>query len=170
METFVDMVRHGGGAQFNPLFEEKGGWIVWEGPKCVTRMMDALMEPTHLGRHQPLQGSSGWEPYIHCRSNFSGFFVRKDHVLFKLNTEKLLACIVTLKDELVIAKFAVPKPSPQALQSWIQTLNRELRGITLTLCKNVGKTYFLISANDNNIIRHALMLSPCKEQWGTCML
>jgi hypothetical protein len=28
METFVDMVRHGGGAQFNPLFEEKGGWIV----------------------------------------------------------------------------------------------------------------------------------------------
>ena len=48
-----------------------------------------------------------------------------------------------LKDQLLIGKFVGPKPSPHAMQLWIQTLNHELRGNTLSLCRNVGKGFFL---------------------------
>lgn len=81
METFVSMVRHGGGARFDSLLEEKGEWIVWEGPKRDTRMVDALMEPTHLGRCQPLQASSWRGSSIHCRSNLNGL----GRIVFFLN-------------------------------------------------------------------------------------
>jgi hypothetical protein len=36
--------------------------------------------------------------------------VRKDVVMFKVDSQKLLACIAILQDQIVITKFVGPKP------------------------------------------------------------
>ena len=72
----------------------------------------------------------------------------------------LLARIDVLKDQLLIGKFAGPKPSPQGMKLWIQALNHELRGSALSLCRNVGKGFFLLSGEDKD----ALMVSPFRSK------
>lgn len=38
-----------------------------------------------------------------------------------------------------------------------------------TLCRNVGKGYFLLASNEKETLHNAPMLSPYKSKWGTCM-
>ena len=40
----------------------------------------------------------------------------------------------------------------------------------LSFCMNVGKGYFFLKGEDPDALNHALMLSPYKSKWGTCMI
>ena len=71
--------------------------------------------------------------------NFSGFLIRKDAIVFKVNKEKLAARIALLKDQLLIAKFVEPKSTSQNMDLWLKTLNEGLRGSTLSFSSKVGK-------------------------------
>lgn len=97
------------------------------------------------------------------------FLVRKDANKFKVNTKMLFARIALLKDQLLIGKFVEPKSPPQTMRLRIQTLNQELRGCSLTFCRNVGKG-FLLSGDDKDTLHNAMMLCPFISKWGTCML
>lgn len=88
--------------------------------------------------------------------------MRKDAVRFKVNTEKLLAHIACLKEQILIAKFVGSKPSAQILKLWLQALNQELRGSSLAFCRNVGKGFFFLMNEDQDALHNALMLSPFK--------
>lgn len=48
--------------------------------------------------------------------SFNGFLLRKDVIKFKVNTQKLLAIIDVLKDQLLIAKFIGSKSSFQVMK------------------------------------------------------
>ena len=96
--------------------------------------------------------------------------MKKEAIQFKVNTKMLLARIDILKDQLLIGKFVGPKPSPQAMRLWIQTLNYELRGSALSLCRNVGKGFFFLNGEDKVTLNNALVVSPYISKWGTCML
>jgi hypothetical protein len=98
------------------------------------------------------------------------FLVRKDAITFKVDPEKLNARIALLKEELLITKFLGPKPAPQDLVRWLSTLNQELGGNKVSFCMNVGKGFIFLRSEDSNAIHTALMLSPYKSKWGTCML
>ena len=102
--------------------------------------------------------------------NFSGFLIRKDAIPFKVDSGKLRACIASLREKLLIGKYVGPKPTPQIMRLWLQSLNPELKGCTLLFCMNVGKGYFFLEGNDQDVLCNALMLSPYKTKWGTCML
>jgi hypothetical protein len=102
--------------------------------------------------------------------NFSGFLVRKDAITFKVDSEKLNARIALLKEELLIAKILGPKPAPQDLVRWLSALNQELGGNEVSFCMNVGKGFMFLRSEDSDAIHNALMLSPHKSRWGTCML
>ena len=104
------------------------------------------------------------------KMNSSGFFMRKDAIVFKVNPDKLAARIAIFKEHLLIAKFVGPKPTSQEMEMWLETLNLELRGSTLALCINVGKGYFFFQGDDMDALHNALMLSPFKSKWETCML
>ena len=82
----------------------------------------------------------------------------------------LLARIEVLKDQFLIGKFVGSKPPPQAMKLWIQALHQELRGSALSLCRNIGKGFFLLSGEDKDVLNNALMVSAFKSKWGTCML
>lgn len=58
------------------------------------------------------------------------------------------------------------------MRLWIQTLNHELRDSTLTICKNVGKGFSLLSGDNKNGLNNALMLSSFRSKWstGTCLI
>lgn len=122
------------------------------------------------GELNPFKGHNGEILPTNLERSFSGFLVRKEAIKFKVNTKKLLARIEELKDQLLIGKFVGPKPPPQAMNLWIQALNRELRGSALSLCRNVRKGYFLLSGEDKDTLNNALMVSPFRSRWGTCML
>ena len=96
--------------------------------------------------------------------------MRKEAIKFTINTQKLLARIDVLKDQLLIGKFVGPKPSPHAKKLWIQAANQELGENALSLCRNVGKGFFLLSGEDKDILNKALMVSPFRSKWDTCML
>ena len=102
--------------------------------------------------------------------NFSEFLVRKDSVSFKVDPEKLNAHIALLKAQLLIAKFLGPKPALQDMERWLQALNQELRGSLLSFCMNVGKGFLFLKGEDLDALHNALMLSPLKSKWGTCMI
>lgn len=56
------------------------------------------------------------------------------------------------------------------MRLWIQALNQELGESGLTVCRNVGKGYFLLKGEDTDALNNAMMLSPFRSKWGTCML
>ena len=90
--------------------------------------------------------------------------MRKDPITYNVNSHTLKEQIVVLKDQLLIAKFVGPKPPMQDLKLWIQALNKELRGKTLSICRNVGKGFFFfLLGDDKDVVLNALMLSPFKS-------
>ena len=55
------------------------------------------------------------------------------------------------------------------MKLWIQALNQEFRGSTLSFSRNVGKGYFTLSSEDEDALSNALMLTPFRSNSGTCM-
>ena len=118
----------------------------------------------------PFRGQSGEVLPAHLERSFSGFLVRRDAIKFKVNSEKLLALITLLKDQLLIGKFVGPKPKSQAMKLWIQALNQDLRGNTLELCRNAGRGFFILRGECRDALNNALMMSPFKSKWATCLI
>jgi hypothetical protein len=177
METFAAKVRYGSGPRFDPMMEEKGGWIAGESHRQDEEMQDAVIEGLAEANQRlegedpnPFKGHHGEVLPPNMDRSFSGFLIRKDALKFKVNTEKLLARIAELKDQLLICKFVGPKPPPHTMRLWIQALNQELRGNTLAFCRNVGKGYFILSGDNEDALTQALMLTPFRSKWGTCMI
>ena len=179
MESFAAKVRYGIGPRFDPLLEEeeKGGWIAGEARAQDVEMADAVIEALAEASQQiserdlnPFKEQIGEIFPSNLERNFSGFLIRKDAITFKVDSGKLCARIESLKAKLLIGKFVGPKPTPQTMRLWLQSLNQDLRGITLSFCMNVGKGYFFLEGNDCDALCNALMLSPYKTKWGTCML
>ena len=125
MEAFASKVRFGSGPRFDPMLEEKGGWVAGEGPRQDVEMAEAVIEILAEASQQngedvnPFKGQCGEILPPNLERSFRGFLVRKDAVKFKVTTEKLLACIEVLKDQLLIGKFMGTKPPPQAMRMWI---------------------------------------------------
>jgi hypothetical protein len=177
MESFAAKVRHGNESRFDPMLEERGGWIAGEARRSDVEMTDAVIEVmaevnTRIFKNDlnPFKAQVGEILPSNLERNFSGFLVRKDAISFKVNSEKLQTRIQLLKDQLLIGKFVGPKPQIQDMHKWLQTLNQELRGSSLSFCRNVGKGYFFLQSEDKDALHNALMLSPLKTKWGTCML
>lgn len=121
------------------MMEEKGGWIAGEEQRQDVVMENAAIEglaeasqPIGGGDLNPFKEQNGEILPPNMERSFSGFLVRKDAMKFRVNTQKLLARIEMLKDQMLIGQFIGPKPSPQEMRLWIQCLNQELRGSTLT--------------------------------------
>ena len=159
------------------MMEEKGGWIAGEAIQLDVEVEDAMIEGLAEANQQmrggdfnPFRGQYGGILPSNLERSFTSFLVRKDAIKFKVNSKKLLARIAMLKDQLLIGKFVGPKPPPQEMRLWIQTLNQEVRESGLTFCRNVGKGYFLLKGEDTDALHNAMMLSPFRSKWGTCML
>ena len=175
--SFAEKVRSGGGTRFDPMMEKKGGWIAGEAQRHDIEMPEAVIGALADANNQieegvlnPFKEQYGETLPPNLERSFSGFLVRNDALKVRVNSEKLLARIAMLKDQLLIGKFVGPKPNPQAMRMWIQTLNQELRGSTLEFCRNVGKGFFILSGDDRDALSNALMLSPFKSKWGTCLI
>ena len=67
-------------------------------------------------------------------------------------------------------KVCKSKTQSSRFRVLVQTLNHELRGYTLTMCRNMDKGYSLLVSEENETLHHALMLSLFKSKWGTCIL
>jgi hypothetical protein len=167
----------GGKPRFDPMLEERGGWVAGEGPKGDTEMSEAVIEvlaeaSKQISENQlnPFKEQAGEILPGNLERNFSCFLVRKDAITFKVDSQKLNARIALLKKQLMIAKFLGPKPAPLDLERWLTSLNQELGGSKVSYCMNVGKGFFFLRGEDSDAIHNALMLSPFKSKWGTCML
>jgi hypothetical protein len=176
METFVAKVRYRIGSRFDPMMEERGRWKAGAGEQQDVVMSDAVIDLMAEANNQiskgeliPFKEQIGEVPPPNMERNFNGFLMRKDAVTFKVDSEKLKARIAKLKDQLLIAKFVGTKPPIREMDAWLQTLNQALRGETLTFCRNVGKGFFFLASEDSDALHNALMLSPFKSKWGTCM-
>ena len=177
MESFASKVRFGNAPQFDPMMEERGGWITGEAQRQDVEMEDVVIEGLAAtsqqiseGNHNPFKKLIGETLPSYLERSFSGFLVKKESIKFKVNTDKLLARIEVLKEQLLIGKFVGPKPNPHAMKLWIQTLNHEIGDNALSVCRNVGKSYFLIECKDKDALNNALMVSPFRSNWGTCMI
>ena len=135
METFAAKVRYGYGcgSRFDPIMEERGGWIAGEAQKHDTEMTNVVIEVmAEVSQHikeelNPFKEKVG-DPFVKSGKELSGFLVRKDANSIKINSQKLLVCIDVPKDQFLIAKFVGPKLPLNTMRSWLKTLNQELRG------------------------------------------
>ena len=55
MEMFAEKVRYGNGPRFDPLMEEKGGWISGEAPRQDMEMIKVVMEVMEEANKQILK-------------------------------------------------------------------------------------------------------------------
>ena len=84
-------------------------------------MIEGLAEASQQiagGDLNPFKGHIGEILPSNLERSFSGFLVKTKAMQFKVNTEKLLARIEELKDQLLIGKFVGSKPPPQAMKQW----------------------------------------------------
>lgn len=146
IESFAAKIRYGNGLRFDPIMEERGSWIVGEVLKHDIVMIDVVIEvlveaSKQIGSEElnPFKGITGEILSLNLERSFRSFLARKDAISFKINSQTFLACIALLRHQLLIAKFVGSKPPLQAMRLWLKTLNQELRGSTLTLCRSVGK-------------------------------
>ena len=54
--TFADKVRFGGGLRFDPMLEEKGGWIAGEDPKRDEELTEVVIEALAEASQQIWEG------------------------------------------------------------------------------------------------------------------
>lgn len=163
MKFFASKVRNESGMRFDLVVDRKGEWISGE---CLdiemSQTMIGIMDEANQGALNnalmPFRAQISEILPLNVENNFSGFLIRKDMVPFKVNSQKLIAHINLLKDQLLIAKFVGPKPIPQAMESGSKTPNHELKGSFLTFSRNVGKGYFFLSRDEKVEIHNALML------------
>lgn len=167
----------GGGQRFDPMLAEKGGWVAGKDPKRDVEMAETVFEVlveasnhVHEGHLNPFKEQIGDLFPTNLERNFSGFLVRKDAIIFKVDLMKVSARIALLKEQLLIAKFVGPKPTLQDMERWLRALNQNLGDCGLSFCMNVGKGYFSLKGEDTDVLNKALMLSPYTSKWGTCMI
>ena len=105
MESFAAKVRFGNATRFDPMMEEKGGWIAGEAPRQDIEMEEAVIEGLAEASQQilggdlnPFKGHYGEILPSNLERSFSGFLVKKEAIQYMVNTEKLLARIEALKD------------------------------------------------------------------------
>lgn len=112
METFVAKVRFGSGPIFDPLMEEKGGWISREVHVSHEEMMEAVIESMAQDRKQEMKGMLN--PFKEhpgeilpkdVEWDYSKFLVRKKMISFKVHSDKLINRIALVKDQILIEKF-----------------------------------------------------------------
>ena len=96
METFAAKVRYESGPRFDPLLEEKGGWIAGEARGQDVGMLEAVIEALVEVSQQiserdlnPFKEQIGEILPSNLERNFSGFLIRKDAIPFKVDSEKL---------------------------------------------------------------------------------
>ena len=137
--TFAEKVTYGKGSRFDPMLEEKGGWVAGEDPERDEEMVEAVIEDlahtsnhVHEGHLTPFKEQVGEILPTNLERNSSGFLVRKDAIFFKVDPVEVSACIAFLKDRLLIAKFVGPKPTLQDMERWLQTLNPKIGDSVLT--------------------------------------
>lgn len=96
MKTFVAEVRYGNGSRFDPILEERGGWIAGEAQKLNVEMTDAMIEVMAVANNQgsrdvliPFKEKYGEILPSNLEMIFYGFWVRKDAITFKVNSQKV---------------------------------------------------------------------------------
>ena len=100
MESFAAKVRYGSDTRFDPMMEEKGGWIARDTHRRDEEMPDAVIEVL-VEANQRLKGEEpnlfkGYQGEVlpsNLDRSFSGFLVRKNALKFKVDTAKMLAKI-----------------------------------------------------------------------------
>lgn len=117
MESFAAKVRFGSGPRFDPMMEERGGWIAGEAHRYDSEMTDAIIEvmaevnaQTSKDDLNPFKAQIGEILPSNLERNFSGFLMRKDAISFKVNSEELHAWVPAMKEQLLLGKFVGPKP------------------------------------------------------------
>lgn len=99
---------------------------------AVIEVMAEANDRMEVTKINPFRAHHGEILPENVERNFSGFLVRTNALMFIVVSQKLQARIAMLRYQLVIVKFVGPKPSPQAIGLWLQTLNHELRGSQLS--------------------------------------
>lgn len=86
------------------MLEEKDGWVAGDGQKHE-EMADAVIEVmAEANQHNmredlnPFKVEAGEILPLNLERNYSGFLMKKDAIKFKVNTDKLLARILCLKE------------------------------------------------------------------------
>lgn len=105
METFAAKVKYGGETRFDPLLEERWGWIAGETCMQDSEIMEVVLEnmaqvseKTADEAPNPFKEQLGEILLADVERNYSGFLVREKAISFKVNSEKLVACIAILKE------------------------------------------------------------------------
>ena len=103
MATFAEKVKSGGGARFDPMLEEKGGWVAGEDLKRDEEMAEAVIEVLaqasnhdHEGHFNPFKKQVGEILPPNLERSFSDFLVRKEAITFKVDPLKVSARIALL--------------------------------------------------------------------------
>jgi hypothetical protein len=132
---------------------------------------DGISNPTYFwGRSQFLWVQSGEILPTNVERYFSEFLVRKEVAPFKVNAQKLLACISLLKDQLIIAKFVCQKSLPYSIYSlylgcfpWISLSDSKDLSTVVNVCHSCSWTISIYKLLTTSSVLQQLGVFKCKH-------
>lgn len=83
--------------------------VTWDMPTVMIEVMVEGSKQIVVEELNPFKEKYGEILPTYLESNFSGFFAWNKVIPFKVNSEKLIARIANLKDQILIGKFVGPK-------------------------------------------------------------
>jgi hypothetical protein len=184
MASYADLVR--GGTQEGRSTQAHGGRNERETPgaaqggqhgsgsservNSVTETIEVVFEgqaksPTSL---HPTKAQEGEQlPPGYSRS-YAGLLLKDLKREIQVNQDAVKQEMEYLQTFAVIAFFIGGKPSEHLMFEWLEKLKEHVQG-PLVRGRNLGRGFFILKANDKDVVKNLLMLTPYRSKFGLCV-
>jgi hypothetical protein len=102
------------------------------------------------------------------RRNYAGFLLRDLNREVEVNQDAVKHEMEYLVKFATIVCFVGGRPTDHQLRNWLETLCKRVDGV-ITLGRNLGKGFFLLKANHEEVARKLLPLTPYRSTEGMCV-
>ena len=120
---------------------------------------------------KPSEGESLPDGYAR---NYTGFLIKTNKRQIHVSKELVAPEERFLQDHFIVASFIGRKPSSSGFTTWLSKLNSEITGGTISYSGDLGRGFTCLKASNQNVVRQALVLTPCRigsflyvfQQWN----
>jgi hypothetical protein len=136
----------------------------------VTETIEAVFEgqaksPTSL---HPMKAQEGEQlPPGYSRS-YAGLLLKDLKREIQVNQDVVKQEMEYLQTFAVIAFFIGSKPLEHLMFEWLEKLKEHVQG-PLVRGRNLGRGFFILKADDKDVVKNLLMLTPYRLKFGLCV-
>jgi hypothetical protein len=100
--------------------------------------------------------------------SYAGLLIKDLKREIQVNQDAVKCEMDFLQNFAVIAFFIGRRPLESQMQGWLETLKVQVQG-PLVRGRNIGRGFFIIKADDHEVVKNLLLLTPFQSNQGLCV-